>query len=186
MLQVSRTAIPDVKVIQPVRLADDRGFFSETFNRRSFREHGIDIEWVQDNQVYSDARGTLRGLHYQVRPAAQAKLVRVLRGSVYDVAVDIRRGSPTFGRHVGVLLSASAWNQILIPEGFAHGYCTLEPCTEVFYKVSRHYSAEHERGILWSDPYLGIEWPIEQEELRLSPKDRDLPHLDERTELFGQ
>jgi len=144
-MQVAVTEIADIKLITPVRHVDSRGFFSEVFKENVLREHGIDIHFVQDNHSLSASKGVVRGLHYQIPPFAQAKLLRVTAGSMLDVAVDIRWGSPSFGRHVAVVLSASEGNQLFIPEGFAHGYCTLEPDTEVIYKVSAYYSPEHDR-----------------------------------------
>ena len=174
-MQVQALTIPDVKVLTPRRLGDRRGFFSETYSRRTLVEAGIDIEFVQDNHSLSARRGTVRGLHFQTPPHAQDKLVRVVRGSVFDVAVDLRRGSPTYGRHASAVLSAEAWNQILVPVGFAHGFMTLEPDTEVVYKVSGYYAPDHDEGLAWNDPVLGIRWPIPEEEAALSDKDRGLP-----------
>lgn len=174
---ITSLSIPDVKVIVPDRFGDDRGFFSETYSRRVMADAGIEEEFVQDNHSLSAVVGTVRGLHYQLPPFAQAKLVRVIRGAVVDVAVDIRRGSPTFGQHVAVTLSAAAWNQIYVPAGFAHGFCTLEPDTEVVYKVTAYYSRVHDRGISWNDPQLGIAWPVESATAQLSDKDRNQPRL---------
>jgi dTDP-4-dehydrorhamnose 3,5-epimerase len=176
-MQVIETEIADVKLLKPVRHVDSRGFFSEVFKESVLREQGIDIHFVQDNHSLSASKGVVRGLHFQIPPFAQAKLLRVTSGSIFDVAVDIRWGSPSFGRHVAAVLSASDWNQILIPEGFAHGYCTLEPDTEVIYKVSAYYSAEHDRGLLWNDPALGIAWPVSGDEALISDKDRQHPVL---------
>ena len=170
-------ALPDVKVIVPDRFGDERGFFSETYSRRSLADAGIEDEFIQDNHSLSVLVGTVRGLHYQLPPFAQAKLVRVTRGAILDVAVDIRRGSPTFGQHVSATLSAAAWNQIYVPVGFAHGFCTLEPDTEVVYKVTAYYSRAHDRGIGWDDPELGIAWPLDPESALLSDKDRNQPRL---------
>jgi dTDP-4-dehydrorhamnose 3,5-epimerase len=176
-MQVLETAIADVKLIKPVRHIDSRGFFSEVFKESELRKHAIDIDFVQDNHSLSASRGVVRGLHFQIAPFAQAKLLRVVAGSIFDVAVDIRGGSPSFGRHVAVVLSATDWNQILIPEGFAHGYCTLEPNTEVLYKVNADYSPEHDRGLLWNDPALGIAWPVSADEALVSDRDRKHPVL---------
>ncbi|MFS8636624.1 MAG: dTDP-4-dehydrorhamnose 3,5-epimerase [Gemmatimonadota bacterium] len=181
--EIFETAIPDVKEIVPVRYGDERGFLSEVYQRDAFAAAGIDIEFVQENHSYSARRGTVRGLHFQIPPRAQAKLVRVARGAILDVAVDIRPGSPTFGRHVAVVLSAENWKQLYIPVGFAHGFCTLEPDTEVIYKLSDVYAPELERGLLWNDPALGIEWPVSEAEAILSPKDRTHPRLSELEEL---
>ena len=176
-MQVVESEIADVKLIKPVRHVDTRGFFSEVFKENALRENGIDTHFVQDNHSLSASKGVVRGLHFQIPPFAQAKLLRVTAGSIFDVAVDIRWGSPTFGRHVSAVLSAADWNQIFIPEGFAHGYCTLEPNTEVIYKVNAYYSPEHDRGLLWNDPALGIAWPVSAEEALLSGKDLEHPVL---------
>lgn len=157
----------------PPKFGDARGFFSETYNRDRFRAAGLALDFVQDNHSFSAARGTLRGLHYQLPPRAQAKLVRVVRGAIFDVAVDIRRGSATFGRWVGLVVSAEKWNQILVPAGFAHGFVTLEPDTEVVYKVTDTYSPAHDRSIRFDDPAIGIDWPVAAQEVLLSAKDRD-------------
>ena len=172
---VEGLAIPDVKIITPRKFADHRGFFSETYSRQDLEGVGIDLDFVQDNQSLSSVAGTLRGLHFQIPPFAQDKLVRVLRGRILDVAVDIRVGSPTYGRHVTAEISAEKWNQIFVPVGFAHGFVTLEPDTEIVYKVSRPYSVACDRGILWSDPDLGIAWPFSPEAAVLSEKDAKLP-----------
>jgi dTDP-4-dehydrorhamnose 3,5-epimerase len=176
-MQSEHLEIPDVKVLTPKKNGDHRGFFSEVYNKKTLAEAGIDITFVQDNHAFSAEKGTVRGLHFQISPFAQDKLVRVVRGSVFDVAVDLRRGSPTYGKHVSVVLSAEAWNQILVPIGFAHGLMTLEPDTEVLYKVSNYYSAEHDKGLLWNDPALGIEWPVAEDEAILSAKDKVQPRL---------
>lgn len=172
-------SIPEVLLLTPQKHGDHRGFFSEVFNARHFGEAGIASTFVQDNQSRSAARGTLRGLHFQTPPFAQAKLIRVLRGAIYDVAVDLRPGSPTFGRHVAVELSEANWSQLFVPRGFAHGFCTLEPDTEVIYKVDGYYSPEHDKGVHWQDPDLAIEWPVTEAEVVLSPKDRVQPRLAE-------
>ena len=183
-MQIVSTAIPDVKEIRPIRHRDPRGFFSEIFRDDFLRQHGIDVPFVQENHSLSVDRGVVRGLHFQIPPAAQAKLVRAAAGSLLDVAVDIRRGSPTFGRHVAVVLSAAEGNQLFIPEGFAHGFCTLEANTELVYKVSGYYSAQHDRGLAWNDPELGIEWPIAEHDAVLSDKDRRQPSLSELPSHF--
>ena len=181
-LQVTATEITDVKLIVPRIHRDHRGFFSETYNKAGLTAPVGNLEFVQDNHSLSVERGVVRGLHFQIPPFAQHKLVRVIRGSVFDVAVDIRRGSPTCGKHVARVISAADWNQFLVPAGFAHGFCTLESNTEVIYKVTNYYSPEHDRGLLWNDPDLGIAWPITEVEAILSDKDRrqprfqDLPH----------
>jgi dTDP-4-dehydrorhamnose 3,5-epimerase len=184
-MDVASLAIPDVKLITARRMGDARGFFSETYSRRRFAEAGLVADFVQDNFSLSRPRGTVRGLHFQRAPFAQAKLVRVLRGAIYDVAVDIRPGSPSYGRHVAVELSADTGSAVLIPEGFAHGFCTLLPDTEVFYKVNRDYAPKHEGGILWNDPALGIDWPVEADAAVLSDRDRAWPRLADLAESIA-
>ncbi len=179
---VERLIIREVIAIKPNRHEDERGFFSETYSRRALAEAGIEGEFVQDNHSLSVPQGTLRGLHFQVPPVAQAKLIRVVRGAIFDVAVDIRAGSPSYGRHVSCELSARDWNQLYIPSGFAHGFCTLEPNTEVIYKVSDYYAPEHDRGLLWNDPALEIDWPVSDP--LLSEKDRRHPALHDLPEYF--
>lgn len=176
-MQIVATALAEVKLIIPVRHGDARGFFAETYRRDALAAHGIDLDFVQDNQAFSAVANVVRGLHFQLPPVAQAKLVRVSRGAILDVAVDIRRGSPSYGRHVAVRLSAEEGNQLFVPEGFAHGYRTLEPETEVVYKVNRYYSPEHDRGLRWNDPALGIDWGIDEESAVLSTRDRAQPLL---------
>jgi dTDP-4-dehydrorhamnose 3,5-epimerase len=183
VLRVEPTVLPDVKIVNPQRIGDQRGFFSETYNRQRFAEAGIDVEFVQDNHSLSAAVGTIRGLHFQSEPFAQAKLIRVVRGRILDVAVDLRQSSPTFGRHVAIELSAENGWQLLVPIGFAHGFCTLEPDTEIVYKVSGYYSAAHDHGLLWNDPALGIEWPVGVKAV-LSDKDRRQPPLAELPDYF--
>ena len=179
---VEPTEIPGVLLLSPSRFLDDRGFFSETWNQRRFAEAGIPGPFVQDNHVHSADRGVVRGLHLQIAPSAQGKLIRVVRGAIWDVAVDIRHGSPSYGRHVGVVLSAENWQQLWIPEGLLHGYCTLEPDTEVIYKVTARWDRQAERGVIWNDPALAIPWPIAPGEVILSDKGRTLPPLAERDE----
>lgn len=161
--------------ISPSKFGDDRGFFSETYNAKSFAEAGIDLNFVQDNHSYSAAKGVVRGLHYQLPPFAQDKLVRVIRGAILDVAVDIRKSSPTFGKWVALEVSAEKWNQILVPKGFAHGFMTLVDNTEVIYKVTNYYSPEHDRSIRFDDPAIGIEWPLPSAGVQLSEKDQKAP-----------
>jgi len=161
--------------ISPRKFGDDRGFFSETFNAKTFTEAGMDLTFVQDNHSYSAAKGVLRGLHYQLPPFAQDKLVRVTRGAILDVAVDIRKSSPTFGKWVALEVSAEKWNQILVPKGFAHGFMTLVENTEVIYKVTDYYSPEHDRSIRFDDPAIGIEWPLPSSGVQLSDKDQKAP-----------
>ena len=176
-MKVERCAIPDVLLIEPVRHGDARGFFSEVWSRRSLAAHGLDVEFVQDNHAYSSQKGVLRGLHFQRPPSAQGKLVRVARGAILDVAVDIRAGSPTYGQHVAVELSAENWRQLWVPRGFAHGYLTLEPDTEVLYKTDAYYDRAADAGIAWNDPAFGIAWPVETGSVILSDKDRSAPRL---------
>lgn len=179
MVEVRSLDLPDVLEIVPPKFGDARGFFSETWNASRWAEAGIALDFVQDNHSYSAAAGVLRGLHFQLPPFAQDKLVRVTRGAIFDVAVDIRPGSPTFRRWAGVVISAEKWNQLLIPRGFAHGFLTLEPDTEVVYKVTAPYSAAHDRAIRYDDPDIGIEWPLAGLELILSDKDKAAPRLAE-------
>jgi dTDP-4-dehydrorhamnose 3,5-epimerase len=167
-------AIPDVLLIEAPKYRDHRGHFMETFNCRDFDLAGIGCDFVQDNQSLSLQRGTIRGLHFQVPPRAQAKLIRVLAGSVYDVAVDLRHGSPSFGKWCAAELSAENCRQLFIPTGFAHGFCTLEPNTQVAYKVSDYYAPELETGLIWNDPDLAISWPIEAADIVISEKDATL------------
>jgi dTDP-4-dehydrorhamnose 3,5-epimerase len=183
-MQVIDTAIPDIKIVRPQRHSDARGFFVETYNRRKFAELGIDFDFVQDNLSLSTQAGTLRGLHYQTQPLAQAKLVSAIAGSAFDVAVDLRRGSPTLGGHVAVTLTAQSGEWLLVPIGFAHGYCTLEPGTQILYKVSNYYSAAHDRGVAWNDPAFGIAWPVSADNAVLSDKDRKLPKWADAPEDF--
>ncbi|WP_213979716.1 dTDP-4-dehydrorhamnose 3,5-epimerase [Sphingomonas sp. dw_22] len=174
MTEFRRLAIPEVIEILPVKQGDHRGFFSEVYKRSAFEAEGISIDWVQDNQSLSAEPGTVRGLHFQAPPFAQAKLVRVLRGAIFDVAVDIRRGSPSYGQWVGLELSSEKFNQLLIPAGFAHGFMTLTPDVEVLYKVDAPYARECEGAIRWNDPELAIEWPASVEPV-LSAKDAEAP-----------
>jgi dTDP-4-dehydrorhamnose 3,5-epimerase len=176
-MKIERLAIPDVLVVTPPRFGDARGFFSETYNAARFAEIGITAAFVQDNQSYSAPKGVVRGLHCQIAPFAQGKLVRAIRGAVWDVAVDIRNGSPTYGRHVAAELSAANGAQIWIPEGFLHGFCTLEPDSEVIYKVTDVWNRDAERGVMWNDPDLGLPWPVAPQDAVLSDKDAVLPRL---------
>jgi dTDP-4-dehydrorhamnose 3,5-epimerase len=184
MMEVVEAALPEIKLIRAPRFFDARGFFCELFSERAFAAAGIGDGFVQDNLSLSTVPGTVRGLHYQLAPFAQTKLVTVLRGAIFDVAVDVRRGSPTFGRHVATRLSATDGTLLYVPSGFAHGFATLEPDTMVFYKVGAPYAPEHERGILWSDPALAIDWPIASETAELSPRDRLWPSLDQAVDLM--
>lgn len=176
-MDVIETLIPAVKLIRPRRHADARGVFAETYSARVLRSAGITTTFVQDNHSISLQKGTVRGLHFQIPPHTQAKLVRVVRGAILDVAVDLRHGSPTFGRHVAAVLTAEEWSTLFVPEGFAHGFCTLEPEAEVVYKASAHYAPAHDRGVRWNDPALGIDWPVAEAAAILSEKDRGLPPL---------
>ena len=179
-----RTEIEDVVIIEPVVHGDERGYFVETFRADKLEEFlGYKINFCQDNESKS-SRGVLRGLHYQLAPAAQTKLVRVIQGRVLDVAVDIRKGSPTFGKHVAVELSAENKRQLLVPRGFAHGFVVLEDDTVFAYKVDNYYSPENDRGILFSDAALGIDWQVPTDELLLSAKDKVQPKLNETNDIF--
>lgn len=169
--------IADVVLLVPQRTKDLRGWFAETYNAARFKELGINSEFLQDNHAYSRAAGTVRGLHFQHPPEAQAKLVRVVRGAIYDVAVDLRRKSATYGKFAAAKLSALGGEQLFVPAGFAHGYCTLEPETEVIYKVDARYAPEAEGGVLWNDPDLAIGWPMDANNAHLSEKDLVLPRL---------
>jgi dTDP-4-dehydrorhamnose 3,5-epimerase len=172
-----RLDIEDLVLIAGTVARDSRGSFTETYNARDFAELGLGAAFVQDNQSLSTRAGTVRGLHFQLPPHAQAKLVRVVKGAVYDVAVDIRVGSPSYGRWSAVTLTAGGAEQLFIPKGFAHGFCTLEPETEVAYKVDAHYAPAHDAGVLWDDPDLGIPWPVAKGEAVLAERDRKLPRL---------
>jgi dTDP-4-dehydrorhamnose 3,5-epimerase len=183
-MQVLSSHFRDVKLLRPERHIDNRGFFSETYNKQAFARVGIHNEFLQDNHSLSRGKGVVRGLHFQTPPHAQAKLLKVLRGAIFDVVVDIRIGSPTFGQHIATVLSSEDWNQIFIPAGFAHGFCTLQAETEILYKVDHYYAPAHDRGIRWNDPALGIAWPIAALEAELSEKDRKLPMLSELPPIF--
>jgi dTDP-4-dehydrorhamnose 3,5-epimerase len=176
-MEITSLDIPDVKILKPKKFGDDRGFFSEVYNKNVLAESGIELDFVQDNHSYSMDAGVLRGIHFQMPPFAQDKLVRVVSGSILDVAIDLRKGSPTFGQHVTAHISAADWNQILVPIGFGHGIVTLEADTQLIYKVTNYYSPENDRGLRWDDPELDIDWPFKAEELTLSDKDRNQPFL---------
>lgn len=184
-MKIETQAIPEVLLITPPRFADNRGFFSETWSRAKLAKAGFEADFVQDNHSYSAARGTIRGLHCQIAPFVQGKLVRVSRGSVWDVAVDIRQGSPSYGRHVAAVLSAENGAQLWIPGGFLHGFCTLEADTEVIYKVTGDYDKASERGVIWNDPDLALPWPVAPEAVVLSDKDAALPRLAECEAWFS-
>lgn len=172
MISITKLEIPDVLLIETKRFSDDRGFFTETYNQLRFREHGVTADFVQDNLSRSAQPGTIRGLHFQAPPRAQAKLVRVSRGAVVDVAVDMRRSSPTFGRHVSVELDSASGRQVFIPEGFLHGFCTVTPDVEVVYKASDYYDPDLDHSVAWNDPDLDIKWPVGTDEAVLSDRDR--------------
>jgi dTDP-4-dehydrorhamnose 3,5-epimerase len=172
------------RIIAPKRHADDRGWFSETFHHQRLHELGISCGFVQENQSCSERPGTLRGLHFQLPPAAQAKLVSVLHGRILDVAVDVRCDSPTYGKHVAVELSAETGHQLYVPVGFAHGFLTLEPGVVVMYKVTDYYSPGHESGIRWNDPDIAVSWPFKDADVITSDKDRRLPLLKELASPF--
>ncbi|OIB03076.1 dTDP-4-dehydrorhamnose 3,5-epimerase [Paenibacillus sp. LC231] len=174
-MNVTPLKLTDAFVLEPVVHGDHRGFFMESYNDSQFKQHGITYNFIQDNQSLSAEAGVLRGLHYQLNPKAQTKLIRVLIGAIYDVIVDIRKSSPTFGQWIGVILSEHNHRQLLVPKGFAHGFCTLVPNTRVLYKVDEYYSPENDRGILWNDPALGIDWPTSNP--ILSDKDQRHPLL---------
>ncbi len=183
-VEVLATEIADLKMIVPRIHRDHRGFFSETYSKAGLSVLGVNLEFVQDNHSLSVERGVVRGLHFQIPPFAQDKLVRVIRGSIFDVAVDLRRSSRTYGKHVARVISAAEWNQFLVPVGFAHGFCTLEANTEVIYKVTNYYAPEHDQGLLWNDPDLGIAWPITEGEAILSEKDGKQPRFRELQTYF--
>ncbi len=176
-MQVERLSIPEVLLLTPKRHGDERGWFCESYNRRTMAAAGLDLDFVQDNHAYSAARGTLRGLHLQIPPKPIAKLVRALRGAIFDVAVDVRAGSPTFGQWAGAELSAENGRMLLAPRGFAHAYCTLTPDAEVFYKTDGYYAPECEAGVRWDDPAIGIAWPLAPNEMTINDRDRALPLL---------
>jgi dTDP-4-dehydrorhamnose 3,5-epimerase len=176
-MKIVSTPLPEVRVIEPIVVRDNRGFLAEIYRRDEFLKAGIDFNFIQENHTLTVEAGTIRGLHFQRPPFAQAKLVRVVRGRVFDVVIDIRKSSSTFGRHVAMELSAENCRQLFVPKGFAHGFCTLEPNTEVAYKVSDYYAADHDMGILWSDPDLAIAWPIGQHEPHLSDRDKINPRM---------
>lgn len=178
-MKAERLDIPDVILITPPRFGDNRGFFSETWNAGRYAAAGIEGAFIQDNHSLSAPVGTLRGLHLQIAPNPQGKLVRCVRGAIWDVAVDVRHGSPTFGKHVAATLSAENWQQLWIPPGFLHGFCTLERDTEVIYKVTGAYDREAERGVIWNDPDLALPWPVPASGAVLSEKDTRLPRLSE-------
>ncbi|MGC1862247.1 MAG: dTDP-4-dehydrorhamnose 3,5-epimerase [Methylocystis sp.] len=176
--------IEGLKLVTPRKFGDERGFFCETYNAATWEKAGLHYRFVQDNHSLSREVGTVRGLHYQTAPFGQDKLVRVVRGRILDIAVDLRRSSPTFGRHAAVELSRENSRQLFIPVGFAHGFVTLEPDTEFLYKVTNFYSPRHDFGLAWDDPDLGIDWPVTPERATLSARDRQWPRLRDLAEVF--
>lgn len=183
-MDVRELELAGVLLITPARHGDLRGFFSEVFRQDKFEAAAGPVNFVQDNHSRSAAKGTLRGLHYQSPPAAQGKLVRVTRGAALDVAVDIRHGSPTFGKHLAVELSADNWQQLWIPPGFLHGFCTLTDDVEFLYKVTAYYSPENDCAVAFDDPDIGIRWPFPEDQMTLSAKDRAAPRLRDLTRIF--
>jgi len=178
------TTLPGLYLIEPYRIDDSRGFFSEIFREDFLKEQGIPLHFVQENAVYSSQTGVLRGLHYQSPPHAQAKLVRVSRGAIWDIVVDIRIGSPTYGQWLGFELSPENHRQLLIPVGFAHGYVTLKPETEVIYKVSDYYAPQTNKGVLWNDPELNIDWKLAGRNPVISPNDHTHPSFNQLDSEF--
>ena len=176
-MKIIQSTLSEVVLIEPDVMVDHRGFFLESYNSQKMKQIGISEHFVQDNQSLSIESGTIRGLHYQLHPKAQTKLVRVLAGEIFDVVVDIRKDSPTFGQWEGFILNETNKLQLLVPKGFAHGFCTLTPNTQVFYKVDEHYSRELDRGIRWDDPRIGIKWPVSNP--ILSEKDLTNPLLED-------
>lgn len=181
-MNIIKTKFEDAILIEPKVFGDHRGFFTESYNKEMFQQNGIDMDFIQDNHSLSQQPSTLRGMHYQLNDKAQTKLVRVTRGAIYDVIVDIRKGSPTYGEWQGFILSADNKRQLLVPKGFAHGFCTIVENTEVQYKVDELYSPEHDRGIAWNDPALNIDWPFNNPVL--SDKDTKHPTLAEADNNF--
>ena len=182
---IEPTEIFDVKIITPKKFGDHRGFFSETYNSETFQEGGINLSFCQDNHSFSQQLGTLRGLHFQKAPFAQDKLVRVSRGAIYDVAVDIRVGSPTYGKWVGRIISAELWNQILVPKGFAHGFLVLSESAKVCYKVDNFYNPDAECGLNYNDPLLNIDWKINSDLIIVNKKDTNYPLFNSKNH-FGE
>jgi dTDP-4-dehydrorhamnose 3,5-epimerase len=183
-MKITQTALEGVLIIEPRRFDDGRGFFSETYSQSKWAEHGLAFDWVQDNHSRSISAGVIRGLHWQNPPYAQVKLVRVTRGRILDVVVDIRTSSPTYGQHVGVELSEDNWCQLLVPAGFAHGFCTLTEVCEVQYKVTAPYMPACEDGLNWSDPSLGINWPLGDNKPMVSDRDQNWPSFENLKSQF--
>lgn len=184
-MKIDKLSIDGLLVIEPSRIGDHRGFFSETFRVDRFEEAAGPVRFVQDNQSLSANKGTIRGLHYQKNPRAQGKLVRVIRGAILDVAVDIRTGSPTYGKHIAVELSEENWRQLWIPPGFLHGFATLTDSCEVIYKVTDYYSRDHDAGVRWNDPTIAVPWPFDEGQAVLSDKDKTAPLLSEIDPQFA-
>lgn len=176
-MEIERTAIDGVLIIRPKKFEDARGFFAPVLNRSALREAGVDHDWVQENQSLSLKKGTVRGLHFQRPPFAQAKLIRVLRGAIMDVCVDLRENSTTRGLHISTTLTAENLVSVYVPAGFAHGFCTLVDDTEVLYRVSNEWAPSHEEGLIWNDPDLAISWPVGADEVVLSERDASWPSL---------
>tara|TARA_B100000927_G_scaffold289506_1_gene286260 strand:- start:1653 stop:2204 length:552 start_codon:yes stop_codon:yes gene_type:complete len=183
-MEIYSLEIPEVKVIKPKKNIDNRGYFSEVYSNKSMKENGVDLNFLQDNQSLSVDINVVRGLHYQAEPFAQDKLLRCLTGSLLDVAVDLRKDSPTFGKHIKKVISAENFEQILVPIGFAHGFVTLEENTTVLYKVTNFYSPKHDFGVFWNDPELGIDWGIDVSKAIVSEKDQKQPHFKDLKNLF--
>ncbi len=183
-MEFKTTSLEGILILSLEKHGDHRGFFSETYNAFELKKVGMNISFVQDNQSLSEKAGTLRGLHYQAPPFAQDKLIRVTRGSIMDIAVDIRKGSPTFGNYIAEIISAEKWNQILVPKGFAHGFVTLEDSTEVIYKVSDYYAPDFDFGIKWNDPDLAIDWGVDEASVVISKKDQNQPLFNEISTPF--
>lgn len=184
-MEIASLDIPDIKLLTPRHIGDERGYFAETFRADIFAQHVGEFSFVQDNESLSARKGTIRGLHFQSEPHAQGKLVRCIAGALFDVAVDIRRGSPTFGQWVGETLTPENGKQLWIPPGFAHGFCSIEPNTVICYKVTGYYSAECDKGLRWDDPAIGVRWPDVADPDTLSPKDRQQPLLADLPDYFG-
>ncbi|HYM30467.1 MAG TPA: dTDP-4-dehydrorhamnose 3,5-epimerase [Candidatus Cybelea sp.] len=183
-MRISDTALPEIKLLQPARHKDDRGWFMESWNRKALAAHGITADFVQDNVALSNAKGTVRGLHFQLPPHAQGKLVRAAQGAIFDVAVDVRRGSPRYGRHASATLTAEGGEMLWVPAGFAHGYCTLTDRAEVAYKVTDYYAPSAERGIRWNDAVLAISWPVTERDAVVGERDAALPAFQNLAETF--
>ncbi len=183
-MEIYSLEIPEVKVIKPKKNLDNRGYFSEVYSNKSMKENGVDLNFLQDNQSLSVDINVVRGLHYQAEPFAQDKLLRCLTGSLLDVAVDLRKDSPTFGKHIKKVISAENFEQILVPIGFAHGFVTLEENTTVLYKVTNFYSPKHDFGVFWNDPELGIDWGIDVSKAIVSEKDQKQPYFKDLKNLF--